>query len=186
MMKSSKEETVFNTSHTIQQRAHMCWKAWAWGCSARWRLQHQHRSTSCSSCPQHLSLPLCTVLCHSEREKEKGGGDGGGKTRLCFVQVLRFWPTTFNESSPEKPGGKSHTLCFLFFFCNDMSQASIGFLRKCRTYFVCGTWVQLHLTRFAQYSRLNVDLIVLFSKARYRAICEVIKFHSLFLQNKIL
>lgn len=69
-------------------------------------------------------------------------------------------------------------------FFNDASQASIGFLRKCRTYFVCGTWVLLLLTRLAQYSQLNVDLIVLFSKARRRAICELMKCHSLFLQKK--
>lgn len=140
----------------IQQRAQSCWERRAPGAcagfSARCRLQHQHRS---SSCPQHLSLP-CTVSTHREwRDK-----------RVCNSCI---WPTFFNESTPEKPEGKLHTWkhpafrpdlqrCF-----GDQTSSVVLFLffwrRSVARIFACRIRVFLR-TRFAQHFQINTDHLV--------------------------
>lgn len=132
--------------------------------------------TAAASAPLHLLLFLSaaslalSLHCHSERNRER-------RWRWWWKDTLVSRPTpAFDQHSSMNHHRNlevSRAPCgyfFFFFFCNDATQVSIGFLKKCRTNFAIGLG-SCCLTRSAQCSQLNVDLVVLMYKARSRAVC---------------
>lgn len=180
MMKSSDEETFKCFSHDPAEGAHVLENAWARGRFARWRLQHQHRSTSSSSCPQHLSLSLSPRCFLPLRERE-----GERRRRWWWKHTLVHRPKSyvFDQHSSinrrQRSLEVSRTPCGCF-FGNDASQASIGSFEEVSHLFCLRDLG----TAAAAASQFVIRIWWCCRRPRRRDISEWRKSQSLFLQEK--